>query len=103
MLHSFDAIELTRVLNGPNESIAMLYVRHLLLNLRTKDVSWGSSPQELAGDDAQGLAVYWIRPELLQPLNRVLFYALLLAHELQEAAQLAAPRREVIHESIHVL
>ena len=86
MLHSFDAIKLTRILNGSNEPIAMLDVRHLLLNFRTKDVPWGSSPQELAGDDAHGLAVVWIRPELLQPLDRVLFYALLLAHELQEAA-----------------
>lgn len=103
MLHSFDAIKLTGILNGPNEPIAMLDVRHLLLNFRTKDVPWGSPAQELAGDDAHGLAVVWIRPELLQPLDRVLLYALLLAHELQQAAQLAAPRTQVVDQSIHVL
>lgn len=102
MLHSFDAIKLTWILNGSNEPVPMLYVRHLLLNFRTKDVPWGSSPQELAGDDAHGLAVL-ARPELLQPLDRVLFYALLLAHELEEAAQLAALGAKVVHQSIHVL
>lgn len=103
MLHSFDAIKLTWILNGSNEPVPMLYVRHLLLNFRTKDVPRGSSPQELTRNDAHGLAVLCARPELLQPLDCVLFYALLLAHELEESAQFAALRGKVIDEFIHVL
>jgi hypothetical protein len=64
----------------------MLYVSHLLLNLRTEDVAHRPPPQELTTDDPHGPAVLGVGPQTLQPLNSVFLQLLLLFHKLNETS-----------------